>query len=99
MSGSAPPIPNGDKNRQGGILGTTFVVTVLASVVVALPVATRIWIVRNVGWDDYTILCATIGIFIGYGLVVPQLHDGFGRHKFYLTEWQFDAFMKYSYGE
>lgn len=99
MSSSGPPPSNGDENRQGGILVTTFVVTVLASVVVALRMATRIWIVRNVGWDDYTILCATIGIIIGCGLVVPQVDYGFGRHKFYLTEWQLSQFMKYSYGE
>ncbi|KAI4183467.1 MAG: hypothetical protein LQ346_006323 [Caloplaca aetnensis] len=99
MSSSGPPTPNGDENRQGGILGTTIVVTILASVVVALRMATRIWIVRNVGWDDYTILCATIGIIMGCGLVVVQVHYGFGRHKFYLTDWQFIEFTKYSYGE
>lgn len=90
---------NGDENRQGGILGTTFTVTVLATVVVALRMATRIWLVRNVGWDDYTILFATIGIIIGCGLVVVQVHYGLGRHKFYLTKWQFIEFTKYSYGE
>lgn len=99
MSSPAPPSPNGDENRQGGMLATTFVVTVLASVVVALRMATRIWIVRNVGWDDYTILFATIGIIIGCGLVVVQIHYGFGRHRIYLTEWQFIEFTKYAYGE
>ena len=96
-SGSAPR--NGDENRQGGIMATTFVVTVLTSVVVAMRMATRIWIVRNVGMDDYTIICATLGIIIGCGLVVVQIHYGFGRHKFYLSKWQYIEFMKYSYGE
>ncbi|KAL9631608.1 MAG: hypothetical protein Q9204_004164 [Flavoplaca sp. TL-2023a] len=70
MSSSAPLPPNGDENRQGGTIITTYLVTVLASVVVALRMATRIWIVRNVGWDDYTILFATIGIIIGCALVL-----------------------------
>jgi hypothetical protein len=61
--------------------------------------ATRIWIVRSVGWDDYTILFATLGIIIGCGLVVVQVHYGLGRHKFYLTKWQYIEFEKYSYGE
>ncbi len=98
MSGSGS-IPHGDESRQGGIRATTFVVTVLASVVVALRMSTRIWIVRSVGWDDYTILCATLGIIIGCGLVVVQIHYGLGRHKFYLTQWQYIEFEKYSYGE
>lgn len=99
MASSGPPPQYGDENRQGGILATTFTVTILASVVVALRMGTRIWIVRNVGWDDYTILCAALGIIIGCGLVVVQLHYGLGRHKFYLTKWQFIEFTKYSYGE
>ncbi|KAL8896397.1 MAG: hypothetical protein Q9207_007723 [Kuettlingeria erythrocarpa] len=44
-------------------------------------------------------MCATIGIIIGCGLVVVQVHYGFGRHKFYLTDWQFIEFTKYAYGE
>ena len=90
---------NGDENRQGGILATTLIVTILASMVVALRFVTRIWIVRNVGVDDYTILCATFGIIIGCGLVIVQIHYGLGRHKYYLTEWQYIEFAKYAYGE
>lgn len=94
----APPL-RGDENRQGGILATTILVSVIACVTVALRMATRIWIVRSVGWDDYTILCATLGIIIGTALVVVQLHYGFGRHKIFLTKWQYIEFQKYSYGE
>lgn len=98
MATEQPP-HNGDENRQGGILATTFIVTVLASIVVALRLATRIWIVRNVGADDYTILCALFGVIIASGLIVVQVHYGFGRHKYYLKEWQYIEFSKYSYGE
>ncbi|KAL8833703.1 MAG: hypothetical protein Q9176_007859 [Flavoplaca citrina] len=99
MSSPAPLPPNGDENRQGGVIITTYLVTVLASVVVALRMATRIWIVRNVGWDDYTILFATIGIIIGCALVVVQVHYGFGRHRFFLSENDFVQFTKYAYLE
>ncbi|KAL8760598.1 MAG: hypothetical protein Q9184_003230 [Pyrenodesmia sp. 2 TL-2023] len=99
MSSSPPPSPNGDENRQGGMLATTFLLAPITCIVVALRMATRIWIVRNVGWDDYTILFATIGIIIGCGLSVVQIHYGFGRHRIYLTEWQYIEFTKYAYGE
>ena len=99
MSSSGPPISNGDENRQGQILIIGIFATALSGFVVALRMATRIWIVRSVGWDDYTIVAATIGNFIGLGLVFVQLHYGFGRHKSYLDDWQFIEFSKYSYGE
>ncbi|KAI4281443.1 MAG: hypothetical protein L6R38_003681 [Xanthoria sp. 2 TBL-2021] len=99
MSSSGPPTDNGDKNRQGRLIATAIVLTVLASVVVALRMITRIWIVRNVGWDDYTIVCAAIGKIVGCGLLIVRVHYGFGRHKFYLTQWQVIEGSKYSYGE
>ena len=98
MTGSEAP-RNGDENRQGSIRATTLVVTILASTVVALRMTVRIWIVRSVGWDDYTILCATLGIIIGCALVIVQIHYGLGRHRFYLSQWQYIEFRKYSYGE
>lgn len=61
MDSSGPP-RNGDENRQGGILATTFVVTILATIVVSMRMATRIWVVKNVGWDDWTIIAATVGL-------------------------------------
>ncbi|KAL8846190.1 MAG: hypothetical protein Q9221_008701 [Calogaya cf. arnoldii] len=97
MSSPAPSPLHGDENRQGVIVITTFVVTVLASVVVALRMATRIWIVRNVGWDDYTILFANIGIIIGCALVVVQVYYGFGRHRFFLSENEFVQLTKTVY--
>lgn len=99
MSNSGPPTSNGDENRQGSILAICIVAAVLSAVMVALRMGTRIWIVRNVGWDDYTIVAALIGHIIGLGLTCVQVHYGFGRHKFYLTDWQFIEFTKYSYGQ
>lgn len=81
------------------MIATTVIVSFLASTAVAVRLATRIWIVRNVGFDDYTIICAAFGIIISTGLVIVEVHYGFGRHKSVLTQWQFIEFMKYSYGE
>lgn len=87
------------EDRGEGVLATSIVVAVLAALTVALRFLTRIRIVRSVGWDDYTILCATIGEIIGTGLVIVEVHYGFGRHEADLTKWQYIEFMKYSYGE
>ena len=100
MSGrstSAPP--QGDVNVSGGILVTTILVTVLAIVLVVLRFATRIWIVKKVGWDDWTILLAALGHPIGMAMVVVQINYGLGRPVYYLTDHQFQEYMKYSYGE
>ena len=93
------PPPDGDVHRGNGIAATALVDTIFAVFVVALRVITRIRIVRNVGWDDYTIIGAAVGHIIGLGLVIVQVHYGFGRHTFYLTKWQRIEGMKYSYGE
>ena len=92
MSGSSD-------NQGGGIIASETITTFLTCLTVALRFATRIWIVRNVGWDDYTILCAVFGKIIGTGIVTREVHYGFGRHRIELTRWQYTEFLKYSYGE
>lgn len=99
MSNSGSPNFDGDENRQGHILIIGIFATALSGVIVALRMVTRIWLVRNVGWDDYTIVAATIGNVIGLGLAIVQVHYGFGRHKQYLDDWQYIEYTKYSYGE
>ena len=88
-----------DVDQGGGIIATSFVVTILACLIVALRLATRIWLVKNVGWDDYTIIAATLGIIIGCCLVIVQVHYGFGRHRVHLTDWEYIEFTKYAFGE
>ena len=99
MSGSGTSLHNRVDNQGGGILASEVITTFLTSLTVALRFATRIWIIRNLGWDDYTILFAAFGKIIGAGLVIVEVHYGFGRHKVELTRWQYIEFMKYSYGE
>ena len=56
------PPPFGDKNASAGLLATTILVTVLCIVLVTLRFATRIWIVKRVGWDDWCILFACVRV-------------------------------------
>lgn len=73
--------------------------TFLDFMIVALRLTTRIWIVRNVAWDDYTILLAAFGKIIDAGLIITELHYDFGRHRVDLIHEQYIEFMKYFCGE
>ena len=97
VSGLSPH--TGGEDRGAGIIATTVVSSFLASTAVALRFVTRTWIVRSIGWDDYTILMASFGIIIGSGLTTVAVHYGLGRHKTDLTQWQYIEFMKYGYGQ
>ncbi|KAL8719662.1 MAG: hypothetical protein Q9225_003359 [Loekoesia sp. 1 TL-2023] len=92
-----PDIGNAD--RSGGILATSILALVLVLIFIALRFATRIWLVKRVGWDDWCIVFAGFGHIIGMGLIAKQIGYGFGRPAYYLTEHGFQEFMKYSYGE
>lgn len=52
----------GDKNAAAGLLATTILVTVLCIILVTLRFATRIWIVKRVGLDDWCILFACVRV-------------------------------------
>lgn len=97
VSGLSPQ--TGGEDRGAAIIATTIVVTFLAFLAVALRFATRIWIVRSIGWDDYTILMAALGDFISTGLSIVSVHYGLGRHRSDLTRWQYIEYLKYGYGE
>ncbi|KAL8825941.1 MAG: hypothetical protein Q9191_004107 [Dirinaria sp. TL-2023a] len=58
--GSQPATPPsvGDKDASAGLLATTILLTVLSIILVGLRFATRIWITKRVGMDDWTILFA-----------------------------------------
>ena len=99
MSGSGLTLQDKYDNRGGGILATTVTTSFLACMVVALRLVTRLRVVRNIGWDDYTILFASFGKIIGSGLTIVGVHYGFGRHKVDLPRWRYIEFMKYAYGE
>ena len=82
VSQPTTPPPQGDKNASAGILATTILVTVLSIILVSLRFATRIWVVKRVGWDDWTILFACVGsahqVAIQQTLTVEQLGHPIG---------------------
>lgn len=98
MGGQEPP-PSPHDTRRAGIVATAIILPVLAGIFVVLRLITRIWIIRKVGWDDYTIVAALAGVTIGCALVMVQVHYGFGVHKDFLHPWSYIEYEKYSYGE
>lgn len=82
VSQPTTPPPQGDKNASAGILATTILVTVLSIILVSLRFATRIGVVKRVGWDDWTILFACVGsahqVAIQQTLTVEQLGHPIG---------------------
>ncbi|KAF6794285.1 integral membrane protein [Colletotrichum sojae] len=67
----------------------------LAAVLTALLIITtglRIWVRaanRKLGWDDWTILLAAATCIARFAIVVKQAEHGNGRHRVYLTEWNY----------
>ena len=62
MATSRIPPPGGDQNRGPAILVTAVVTSSLAVITTMIRLVGRTFIVRSVGWDDYTIVAATVRI-------------------------------------
>lgn len=58
---TTPPLI-GDVNRSGGIFGTSILALALVLIFIALRFVTRIWLVKRVGWDDWCIVFAGVGL-------------------------------------
>ncbi|KAI4149064.1 MAG: hypothetical protein LQ341_001413 [Variospora aurantia] len=99
MQKPTSPPEIGDVDRSAGILATSVLALALVIIFIALRFATRIWLVKRLGWDDWCIIFAGLGHMVGMGLISVQIGAGFGRPAYYLTERQLQVFMKYSYGE
>ena len=56
---SAPP-SRLDTNFTQGILIIAIITTVLSATVAGLRFATRAWIVKGLGWDDYAMMMAIV---------------------------------------
>ncbi|KAL8954733.1 MAG: hypothetical protein Q9183_006959, partial [Haloplaca sp. 2 TL-2023] len=99
MDKSGGPPPYGNLDLGPGIIASIIVLVTVSVIFVALRLATRWWIVKNIGWDDITIVLAILGTIIGAGLVGVEVHYGFGRPAYYLTDHELRVFLKYTYGE
>lgn len=51
---------DGDQDRAATLLAVVISTTLLSTATVLLRVYTRIKVIRNLGWDDYTIIVAQV---------------------------------------
>ncbi|KAI4213383.1 MAG: hypothetical protein LQ351_003883 [Letrouitia transgressa] len=97
MSSVSTPSPGPDRNLGPVIIIVNIVVLSLASIVVILRLITRIWLTRNLGWDDLVMALTQIVNGTGMGFVGAEISNGLGRHRYYLRPGAYKKFLKYDY--
>lgn len=60
MQKPTSPPEIGDVDRSAGILATSVLALALVIIFIALRFATRIWLVKRLGWDDWCIIFAGV---------------------------------------
>ena len=61
-----PPPVGGDQNRGPALRDVTIVSFTLVVLALVLRMYSRRFLVRQVGWDDYTIIAATVRLLLLY---------------------------------
>lgn len=65
MNQSPPASPAVCGINQGiGLIVSTIVLVTLTAIIVAMRFAVRLWLVKDIRWDDWTILLALVGFII-----------------------------------
>ncbi|KAK0610914.1 hypothetical protein B0T14DRAFT_413473, partial [Immersiella caudata] len=85
MSAKHTPPPDGDADKGPILLAVTIVTTMVALIIVALRMFVRIKIVKNVGWDDHTIVGASLLAILVMIFEIISVSYGNGRHMYYLS--------------
>ncbi|KAF2234782.1 hypothetical protein EV356DRAFT_532582 [Viridothelium virens] len=71
-------------NKGPGILAVSWIEAGVGLVVLSARIYTRSRIVRNMGWDDWTMVFATILALVTTILVTLEVNFGVGRHAIHL---------------
>ncbi|CDM27850.1 hypothetical protein CBS147339_4409 [Penicillium roqueforti] len=75
-----------DVNQGPRILIATAITTFAALFTVLARFYVRIFLIRNVGWDDYTMALTMLLSLCGFAIIVPEVIYGAGRHMIYVQE-------------
>lgn len=78
------PPADGDHNRGAGLIWMQTILTAIATALVLARLYVRSTIVRNLGLDDLFIVFGLLLSIVTLGLDGVQIHDGLGRHQYYL---------------
>ncbi|KAL8868423.1 MAG: hypothetical protein Q9174_005005 [Haloplaca sp. 1 TL-2023] len=77
--------------------GIDWAVFALSSIAVLIRLFTRIWVTRNLGWDDAMMALTQAITAVGKGFVVAEVSYGLGQHRETLPAGHYRNFLKYYY--
>ncbi|KAF2270940.1 hypothetical protein CC78DRAFT_610986 [Lojkania enalia] len=92
---STKDMPN--ENEGPAILGATLTVALMALVTLVIRLYVRMVMIRNVGWDDYTMIVAMCMVIAGVGVIIPEVQLGAGRHIQHISPEDFMEAYKLNY--
>ncbi|GFF41004.1 hypothetical protein IFM58399_06117 [Aspergillus lentulus] len=75
-----------DENRGPVILAATSIVTISALLTVLARMYVRVFMIRNVGADDYTMALTMVLSLAGWAIIIPEVVYGAGRHTAYVMD-------------
>ncbi|KAJ5502236.1 hypothetical protein N7463_005110 [Penicillium fimorum] len=75
-----------DVNQGPRIIIATAITTGAALLTVLARFYVRVFLIRNVGWDDYTMALTVLLSVCGFAIIVPEVKYGAGRHMVFVQE-------------
>jgi hypothetical protein len=75
-----------DVNQGPKIIIATGITTAAALITVLARFYVRIFLIRNVGWDDYIMALTMLLSACGFAIIVPEVKYGAGRHMVFVQE-------------
>ncbi|KAJ5143930.1 uncharacterized protein N7515_002717 [Penicillium bovifimosum] len=80
-----------DVDQGPKIIIATAITTSAALIAVLARFYVRIFLIRNVGWDDYAMGLTMLLSACGFAIIVPEVKYGAGRHQAYVQETAVEA--------
>ncbi|KAE8351516.1 integral membrane family protein [Aspergillus coremiiformis] len=75
-----------DENQGPRILAGTTIPTMFALLTVMARMYVRMFVIRNVGLDDYTMVLTMALSLTGWAIIIPEVIYGAGRHTVYVQD-------------
>lgn len=82
LGGSVLP----DVDHGPRIIIATAITTFVALILVLARFYVRMFLIRNVGWDDYVMGLTMLLSLCGFAIIVPEVKYGAGRHTVYVQD-------------
>ncbi|KAF1835918.1 hypothetical protein BDW02DRAFT_264401 [Decorospora gaudefroyi] len=94
-----PPLGITPNFKDPESIASRLIIASVVGPVITIPLCivrfyTKRYILRNTGWDDYTIIASTL-LALGYSILISiQTTNGLGNHMWDVPTHKFNAFMK-----